>query len=150
MPEGFMVEAICPSIPGASFLIVLIRIVLFIFSSQMLLNERQPSWAHSFGFVTQQSCTLPPGSGFFFFLFLFWQQPSSSERNNRANVLQVGFIRVRPGTLVLALHNYHVTKRRERGKRLHTTTGRRGWLYTPSPLARTHARKRKWEKKKSI
>lgn len=32
------------------------------------------------------------------------------ERNECANVLQVGFIKLRPGTLVLALHNYHVTK----------------------------------------
>lgn len=41
---------------------------------------------------------------------LLWQQDFSLERNERANVLQVGFIKLRPGTLVLALHNYHVTK----------------------------------------
>lgn len=41
---------------------------------------------------------------------LLWQQDFSLERNECANVLQVGFIKLRPGTLVLALHNYHVTK----------------------------------------
>lgn len=41
---------------------------------------------------------------------LLWQQDFSLERNECANVLQVGFIKQRPGTLVLALHNYHVTK----------------------------------------
>lgn len=41
---------------------------------------------------------------------LLWQQDFSLERNECANVLQVGFIKLRPGTLVLALHNYNVTK----------------------------------------
>lgn len=41
---------------------------------------------------------------------LLWQQDFSSERNECANVLQVGFIKLRPGTFVLALHNYCVTK----------------------------------------
>lgn len=46
---------------------------------------------------------------------LLWQQDFSLERNECANVLQVGFIKLRPGTLVLALHNYHVTKAGSRG-----------------------------------
>lgn len=41
---------------------------------------------------------------------LLWQQQFSLERNECANVLQVGFIKVRPGTVVLARYNYHVTK----------------------------------------
>lgn len=55
-----------------------------------------------FELVTVQSSTLPQA--------LLWQQDFSLERNERANVLQVGFIKLRPGTLVVALHNYHVTK----------------------------------------
>lgn len=41
---------------------------------------------------------------------LLWQQGFSLERNECANVSQVGFIKLRPGTLVLTLDNYHVTK----------------------------------------
>lgn len=41
---------------------------------------------------------------------LLWQQDFSLERNECANVSQVGFIKLRPGTRVLTLDNQHVTK----------------------------------------
>lgn len=73
---------------------------------------------------------------------LLWQQDFSLERNECANVLQVGFIKLRPGTLVLALHNYHVTKpgSRETLTCSHTTATQQMSIHT------TH-KNQEWKKK---
>lgn len=60
-------------------------------------NGGQPSWVRHWDLWARRQA-------------LLWKRAFSSERNERANVSQVGFIKPRPGTWVRTVDNYRVPK----------------------------------------